>query len=63
MNKILNFIFIFAFPCYLWDLYDFIILGDRSVWIFIALICLSIYFVIEIPKRLIMYLLFGTFWY
>jgi hypothetical protein len=63
MNKFLNFVFIFSIPCYIWDLYDIIILGDRSILIFISLICLTIFFAIEIPKRLIMLLLFGTFWY
>lgn len=63
MNNILNFLFIICIPCYLWDLYDFIYLGDRSFLIYVALVCLTLYFIGEIPKRIYMYKKFGTIWY
>lgn len=63
MNKILNFLFIICIPCYIWDLYDYIVLKDRSFLIYVALVCLTLYFIIEIPKRIYMYKNFGTIWY
>ena len=63
INKLLNILFVINIPCYIWDLYDFIYLGDRGFLIYVALICLTLYFIGEIPKRIYMYKKFGTIWY
>jgi len=63
MNRFENWIFVISILCYIWDLYDFIYLGDRSFLIYIALICLTLYFIGEIPNRILMYKTFGTIWY
>lgn len=63
MNRFLNFIFVFSIPCYIWDWYDYIVLKDRGFLIYVALVCLTLYFISEIPKRIYMYKNFGTIWY
>ena len=63
MDIFKNLLFILSFLCYTWDWYDYLILGDRSVWIYIALICLTIYFIGEIPTRIDMYKKYKTIWY
>ena len=63
MYKILNFLFVLNIPCFIWDLYDFIIVGDRSIWIYIALISLTLFYIIEIPMRTEHYKKFKTIWY
>ena len=63
MDILKNLFFILSFLFYTWDWYDYLILGDRSVWIYIALICLTIYFIGEIPIRIDMYKKYKTIWY
>lgn len=63
MDILKNLFFILSFLFYTWDWYDYLILGDRSIWIYIALICLTIYFIGEIPTRINMYKKFKTIWY
>jgi hypothetical protein len=63
MNRFLNFIFVFSIPCYIWDWYDYIVNGERDVLIYVALICLTIYFIGEIPRRIILYRHFKSIWY
>ena len=63
MNILKNLLFILSFPFYAWDWYDYLIIGDRSIWIYIALICFTIYFIIEIPIRTDMYKKYKTIWY
>ena len=47
--------FVFSIPCYIWDWYDYIVNDDRDVLIYVALICLTIYFIGEIHRRIILY--------
>jgi len=63
MNIFKNLLFILAFPLYIWDWCDYLIIGDRSIWIYIALICFTMYFIIEIPIRIDMYKKYKTIWY
>ena len=63
LNKILNILFVINIPCYIWDLYDYIIIGDRSILIYISLICLTIFYMIDIPSRIVNYKKFKTIWY
>ena len=63
MNKFLNFLFIFSIPCYIWDWYAYIVLKDKCFLIYLALVCFTLYFIGEIPKRIYMYKKFGTIWY
>jgi len=63
MNRFENWIFVIAILCYIWDWYDFIYLGDRDGLLYFAIACLSIYFIFEIPNRILMYKTFGTIWY
>ena len=63
MDILKNLFFILSFLFYTLDWYDYLILGDRSIWIYIALICLTIYFIGELPIRINMYKKFKTIWY
>ena len=63
LNKILNFCFIINIPCFIWDLYDYIVVGDRDIFIYTALISLTLFYIIDIPQRIDMYKKHKTIWY
>ena len=63
MNKFLNFIFAVSIPCYICDWYDYIVLGDRSMWIYLILVSLTMFYIMDIPDRIKMYKKHKTIWY
>ena len=63
INKLLNILFILCIPCYIWDWYDYIIVGERDTLIYIALVSLTLFFIIDIPRRIDHYKKFKTIWY
>ena len=63
LNKILNILFVINIPCYIWDWYNYLVLGDQSNTSKLSLTCLTIFYMIDIPSRIVNYKKFKTIWY
>ena len=63
MNKFNNWTFVIAFPCWIWDIYNFFCNGDHSLLSCVALGCLTLSFAIEIPAHCYYLYKTGHFFY